>query len=148
MQKPKRKNPLPPSDAKVFTVLAIGFFLVLSLCGIYWILTTFLGFGMAGNFKHFETADEVVAFLYENLEADGSTSDDVQLFMSDYDSRSSCGSPYNSYSLSGLPRFIECDAPIARDTRRIGFQYYWIRFYFNEDNTLREIEVSKICSCP
>jgi len=127
--------------------------LALSLCGLLAISVLFFGVGTQGYFARFETPDEVVAFLYQNLEPNLSTPDDVLTFMSQHISTEDECHHYtiNHRNYPDTPADVRnvtyCNAKIISALRLGGDWYYHISVYFYEDDTLAYIEVEKWCVC-
>jgi hypothetical protein len=149
--KEKRKGQQKNSWMKFSLKLAVFLLIPTILCGVIFVAVGYYGIGTGGYFKRFETPDEVEVFLYDNLEQNESTSDDIFAFMNEYVSANDCRtSSLNTfvYNRQGkVDSYIGCLTETISALAYGGTWYYSIRFYFYEDGSLAYIEVEQFCSC-
>lgn len=152
MEKGKRKG---RPRRKWFIVGGMIFAVLLIVCGyLAWSTTRK---NSLSYFSHFNTTNEVVEFLYQNLEISVTTKDEVYTFMDEY---------INAYAFNGCrdtlleyivdPREnnprpdnaetgLFCDAPTWGSLA--GTQGYTLSFFFDIDEILVFIEAPSYCKC-
>ena len=148
MMKEKRKG--RPTRRRMF--IGVTSIVLLVACGFWFWLYVFIPNSL-NEFRHFESSEEVVAFLHDNFDLHVTTSDDIRTFMDAYpleydgceDSTPYLGD-FEGYVVNeDVTNIINCTVRAGGSIA--GAEYYLLRFYMDKNDLLVYISARWVCAC-